>query len=149
LLQPLRLAEVADILKSKNPKYEFEIETNGTMIPPPSLDEAIKRYNVSPKLSNARLAAEARLRPDALRWFTDSPKATFKFVVSSPADQEEIEEFQQTYAVPSRRILVMPEARTQADLAQHRTWIFELCLKQGWRYSDRLHVAVYGDRRGV
>lgn len=149
LLQPLRLAEVADILLSKNPRYEFEIETNGTIIPPSSLDEAITRYNVSPKLSNARLSTEARLRPDALRWFVDSHKATFKFVVSSPEDPQEIQEFQQTYAVPSRRILLMPEARTQADLAKHRTWIFELCLKQGWRYSDRLHVAVYGDRRGV
>jgi len=149
LLQPLKLAEVAQLLLAKNSDYEFEVETNGTLLPPLSFDALIARYNVSPKLSNARLSAESRLRRESLLWFSKSSKSTFKFVVSSIQDEHEIESFQQTYQIEGRRILVMPEARTREDLEKNREWVFDLCMKRGWRYSDRFHVAIFGDRRGV
>lgn len=149
LLQQKKLTEVANLLWSRNPAYEFEVETNGTLVPEDSFDAIIHRYNVSPKLGNSRLTVDSRLCPDSLQWFAGSSKATFKFVVTSPDDEKEVLSIQEQYAIAGRRIIIMPEARSKESLEENRTWIFELCLKRGWRYSDRIHVAVYGDRRGV
>lgn len=73
----------------------------------------------------------------------------FKFVVSSPEDLIEIEE---KYIIPLQihhhRIYLMPEGVTNEDLSNTK-WIVEECIKRGWNYSDRLHVRIYGDKRGV
>ncbi len=84
-----------------------------------------------------------------LKWFAASPKATFKFVASGDGDADEITAFQKQFEVSSRRIFVMPEARTKEVLEQNRERVFQLCLQHGWRYSDRTHVAIFGERRGV
>lgn len=149
MLQQDQLAEVARILKSNNSSYEFEVETNGTVLPRPSFDDSVTRYNVSPKLSNSGMDRNDRLRPDVLAALVQSSKATFKFVCDSTADADEIAAFETEFQVPRRRILVMPEATDQITLEQRRMPIFELCRQRGWRYSDRLHVAIFGSRRGV
>ncbi len=149
LLQQQKLTEVASQLLVQNRAYEFEAETNGTIIPLAAFDAIIQRYNVSPKLANSRMNVESRLRSDAMQWFATCPKATFKFVVSDPSDEAEVAAIQDQYSIAGRRLLVMPEARTQHELEKNRGWIFELCVRRGWRYSDRLHVAVFGERRGV
>lgn len=149
LLQQAALGAVAKLLLEHRADYEFEVETNGTLAPPMEFDAVITRYNVSPKLANSRMDVESRFRVPALQWFADSPKATFKFVASSLEDAEEIAAFQKRFEVSSRRLFVMPEARTQDSLERNRERVFQICLQHGWRYSDRLHVAIFGDRRGV
>ena len=149
MLQQDELAEVARILRSKVSDYEFEVETNGTILPHAGFDELVSRYNVSPKLSNSGMSYSFRLFPDTMTALVRNPKATFKFVCSEAADADEIAAFQKDYHVPRRRILVMPEAIDQRSLEQRRLVVFELCKTRGWRYSDRLHVAIFGDRRGV
>lgn len=149
LLQQQKLTEVASKLLAQNSAYEFEAETNGTIIPLAAFDAIMHRYNVSPKLANSRMDIDSRLRSDAMLWFANCPKATFKFVVSDPSDEAEVAGIQEQYSIAGRRLLVMPEARTQHELEKNRGWIFELCVRRGWRYSDRLHVAVFGERRGV
>ena len=149
LLQQERLAEVARLLRSQHSDYEFEVETNGTVLPAAELDEVVTRYNVSPKLANSGMAIGSRWREPVLEWFVASSKATFKFVAAQPEDAAEILAFQQRFAVTPRRIFVMPEARTKQSLEQNREPVFGLCLQFGWRFSDRTHIAIFGERRGV
>ena len=149
MLQQDQLAKVALILSGENHEYEFEVETNGTVLPHPGFDEIVTRYNVSPKLSNALLPRSVRLIPDVIAALVQSPKATFKFVCNSVADAAEIATFQAEFLVTNRRILVMPEATDQQSLQEHREAVFELCRERGWRYTDRLHIAIFGNRRGV
>lgn len=149
LLQQAGLAEVARLLRADGQHYEFEVETNGTLIPMPLLDSQIDRYNVSPKLANSGLARGQRIRSEALAWFSASPKATFKFVVGEPGDADEIEAFSAEFEVVPRRIFVMPEARDPETLAARREFVFQLCMRKRWRYTDRIHVAIFGERRGV
>ncbi len=149
MLQQDQLTEVARILRAKDREYEFEVETNGTVLPHAEFDEMITRFNVSPKLSNSGMPQSSRLIPETLIAFVRNPKATFKFVCSEAADAEEIASFEKDYQVPRRRILVMPEAIDQLSLEKRRGAVFELCKARGWRYTDRLHVAIFGDRRGV
>ena len=43
----------------------------------------------------------------------------------------------------------MPEGLTQEQLKDRRVWLMELCTKQGYNYTERLHIIAYGDTRGV
>ena len=43
----------------------------------------------------------------------------------------------------------MPEGRTEKEIRDKQQWVVDTCLEKGWNYSDRLHVRVWGDKRGV
>ena len=149
MLQQPALTALARLLLETDPGCAFEVETNGTIAFQPEFDAIVTRYNVSPKLGNSGLPEEVRLAPDVLRQLAASPKATFKFVCADPADIAEIARFATAYAVPRPRILLMPEGVDEPTLQRRRGWLFEVCKQHGWRYTDRLQVTVFGDRRGV
>ena len=89
-----------------------------------------------------------RLVPEALRFFAASPKAWFKFVVATPADLAEIQDAR-PLRDPAERILLMPEGRTASRARPHRAVACGICRDLGFRFCDRLHIRLWGDRRGV
>ena len=149
LLQQDEFLEMIGIIRERQPEHQFEVETNGTQIPSPAFDEAVNQFNVSPKLSNALMPPSLRLNAEALAFFARSPKAWFKFVVAEPADLVEIKELCATYQLPRQRVLLMPEGRTCEELDRHAPWLAETCRDLGFRFSDRLHIRLWGDKRGV
>lgn len=73
----------------------------------------------------------------------------FKFVVSNKEDLEEINNlYIKKLHIHRQQIYLMPEGVSNEHL-NNAQWIVEECIKNGWNYSDRLHVRIYGDRRGV
>ena len=48
-----------------------------------------------------------------------------------------------------RPVVLMPEGLDTETLRERALWIVELCKANGWRYSPRLHVDIWGNRRGV
>ncbi|HET6409919.1 MAG TPA: hypothetical protein VFG14_18665 [Chthoniobacteraceae bacterium] len=149
LLQQAGIVEAMRVLRTASPRMTFEIETNGTLVPIPDLETFEPQYNVSPKLSNAEMRSEFCLVNDALRFFTASPRGTFKFVCSDEVDLAEVAALVRSRGLPRRRVLLSPEATTAEQLAAKRLWLFEACVRLGFRYSDRLHVALFNTRRGV
>ena len=149
LLQESAFLEMIGHIRERQPEHQFEVETNGTRIPSVDFHEAVNQFNVSPKLANAAMPAALRLNAAALRFFAASPKAWFKFVVAEPADLEEIEALLPAHALPRSRVLLMPEGRTCADLDRHAIWLAETCRDRGFRFCDRLHIRLWGDKRGV
>ncbi len=149
LLQQDDWLEVIGHLRGRDPDYLFEVETNGTRVPAPAFDAAIDQFNVSPKLGHAGMPENLRLVPEALAHFAASPKAWFKFVAARAADLQEIDELVERHALPAERILVMPEGRTAPELDRRALELVDACLERGWRFGDRLHVRLWGDRRGV
>ena len=149
LLQENDFCETIRLIRESMPDCIFEVETNATRLPCPALAEAVDQFNVSPKLSNALMAESLRVNDEALRYFAASTKTWFKFVVSSLTDLAEIKVLQTRYQIPAQRILLMPEGRTAADLDQTAPQLAELCRKLGFRFCDRLHIRLWGDRRGV
>ncbi len=142
--------------------FHVTIETAGTVAPPPGL--ACDLASISPKLANSTPSAESagagwaerheatRRRPDVLRaWLLAGFGYQLKFVASSPADLDEIAETVASVGlpVPSAKILVMPEARTLETMRERAGWLGEACKARGWRYAHRLHVELYGNRRGT
>ncbi len=149
LLQDKAWQEMIQCLMEKNPHYRFEVETNGTLIPSQALDEAVHQYNVSPKLENSGNKTSLRKNADALSFFAQSPKAWFKFVITKEDDLTEVEELITQHALPQNRILLMPEGRDEQSLQRRRLWLVDLCRDRNYRYSDRLHIQLWGSKRGV
>ena len=146
LLQEKGWIQIMKLLGGGN---HFEIETNGTLMPGGEFIELIDQFNVSPKLANSGVPEDDRRKPDILALLAETGKADFKFVVHSEADLEEVQSIVTGSAIPSNHVFLMPRASTPDSLAQNQGSISELALKCGFRYSDRLHLRLYGAKRGV
>ncbi len=149
MLQQPALVALIELLRSKSSDYRFEVETNGTLSPTPDFDAAIDQYNVSPKLENSATPRRLREKPAALRFFAASPKANFKFVIAEKSDLDEVMGLLKTYSIASEKVWLMPEGTSARMLAQRRKWLVEICKNHGFRYSDRLHVQIWGAKKGV
>ncbi len=149
LLQQEEFLAMTGGIREQVPDCTFEVETNATRVPTAAFADAVDQFNVSPKLANAGMPEGLRINPGALRFFATSPKAWFKFVVSSPADLTEIGMLQTRHQIPRERILLMPEGRTAGELDRTAPPLAELCRELGFRFCDRLHIRLWGDRRGV
>lgn len=127
---------------------QVEVETNGTIMPLEALSERVTAFNVSPKLSHSGLPESSRLKLSTLSHFATLSTASFKFVVSSPADLSEIESLVEQCHLPKERLLLMPEGRNERELQRSGVALADLCIKKGYRFSPRLHVHLWGDERG-
>jgi 7-carboxy-7-deazaguanine synthase len=150
------LAELCDGLKSRN--HHITIETAATIFKPVKMDLA----SLSPKLSNstptqreggrfARAHEEQRLNPEVIQQFIDgSPDFQLKFVVSGAADVAEVKELLKKLSGWScDDVLLMPEGIDRSTLDSRAQWISEICKQEGYRFCPRLHIMVYGNRRGT
>lgn len=149
LLQGPALARMVAAVKHAQPGFHVEIETNGSVAPAPALDALVDQYNVSPKLAHSGNPAELALVPERLTEWAAKPHAFFKFVVADPADLAEVAGLQATYGIPGERLFVMPEGTDSAILRARSKWLAEAALDAGWRFTDRLHIHLYGDTRGT
>jgi organic radical activating enzyme len=145
LLQAPALARMLVLLAD----MAIEVETNGTVAPPPALDALVHQYTVSPKLAHSGNPAELALIPERLRHWAAEPRAVFKFVIASPADVEEVLMLAKTHAIPRARIWLMAEGTDAAMLAARESWLAQLCLEHNLTLSKRLHIELYGDTRGT
>ena len=147
--EPLLQAPALARMLAHLPAMHVEIETNGTVAPHPALDPLVHQYNVSPKLAHSGNPAELALVPERLAAWAADPRAFFKFVVASPADVDEVLALQGSYAIPGERVFLMGEGTDSVTLRERERWLSDLCLRHGFRLSDRLHIHLYGDTRGT
>jgi 7-carboxy-7-deazaguanine synthase len=145
LLQAGALAEMLAHL----PDIAVEIETNGTVASPARLDVRVDQYNVSPKLAHSGNPADLALIPERLDAWAADPRAFLKFVIAAPEDVDEVLALQRRYRLKPERVFLMAEGTDSATLRARQAWLSELCLKHGFRMSDRLHIHLYGDTRGT
>lgn len=136
-------------LLKKLPDYSCEVESNGTRIPTQELDDRVTQYNISPKLAHSGMCKELRISEKALRFFAKNPKSWFKFVIDSKEDIREVLELIALYSIPSQKVLLMPQALDPTTLLHKRQWLAALCKKYHLRYSDRLHILLWGTCKGV
>jgi organic radical activating enzyme len=146
LLQAPALARMIAALPAGT---HIEIETNGTVAPPPALDALVHQYNVSPKLSHSGNPAELALLPERLAHWAAEPRAFFKFVVAEPADVDEVVALATTHAIPPERIFLMPEGRDGETLRARSGWLAQICSDREFNFTDRLHIHLFGDTRGT
>lgn len=143
-----RLKEVLEL--------HITIETAGTVFEPVVCD----LMSISPKLSNstpppdqaggwAEQHEKTRYRPDILRHLTGTYNHQLKFVIEKPEDTAEIPPLLEEIGADKRCVILMPEGTDAAVVAERGRWLVEICKREGYRYSPRLHIDLYGNRRGV
>ncbi len=149
LLHERELVELMAKLREDGEEWIFEIETNGTRMPEEAFLSAVDQMNVSPKLANSGIAEALRLKREVLAGLAGTGKAWFKFVVQEEEDIEEVLKMVDGAGVSMGRVILMNEGRTVVELDKRAAWLAERCRDLGVRFSDRLHVRLWGDRRGV
>lgn len=149
LLQQKAWVDLMQQLRNKDKGYWFEVETNGTLLPVEPFDALINQYNVSPKLENSNNPAKLREKPAVYSFFAQNPKAWFKFVVAEKTDLNEVLALIKKYHISAEKVYLMPEGTTSERLHEKQQWLVEQCKKYGFNYTDRLHIHIYGSKRGV
>jgi 7-carboxy-7-deazaguanine synthase len=139
LFEPL-----ADALLSR--RLNVEVETSGVR-PPPRLPGHVQ-WNVSVKLAGSGVPELRRVNPAAIRAFPPLD-SWWKFVVGGAADLAEVLQLAERFALPRGRILLQPEAVRREELIERAPWVVETCKRHGFRFSPRLHIMLWGPRRGV
>ncbi|BFP42050.1 7-carboxy-7-deazaguanine synthase QueE [Flavobacteriaceae bacterium GF1] len=149
LIQQFGLVKVMKVLREKPMDYHFEVETNGTIMPTREVDALIDQYNVSPKLKNSGIPESLRIKPEPLGFFSKSHKANFKFVVSDKGDIEEILTLMAIYGIDPNRIYLMSEGTSMDELSEKNNWLVDICKKYNFHFTHRLHIFIWGSKRGI
>ncbi len=132
------------------------IETAGTV----DVEVRCDLMSISPKLANStphdreggRWAAQherLRYQPEVLNRLIGRYAYQLKFVIADPADLEEVHRVVHEIGASKERVLLMPEGVDPAVLAGRGRWLVEICKQEGFRFSPRLHIELWGNRRGV
>ena len=144
LLQQLRLVPLLEGCSERG--WPVEIETNGTIVPDERLLDLVAGWNVSPKLANSGVPLDKRIRPNALDALCASGRAAFKFVVSEPADLDEVAGIVEAHGLEP--VWIMPEGTDPSAWLERARALSDPVLARGWNLTPRLHVLLWGDQRG-
>jgi 7-carboxy-7-deazaguanine synthase len=147
LLHQRVLAPLLERLKGAG--FFIEVETNGTVTPSPETAQLVDCFNVSPKISNSLIEESVRTRPDTLRAFVRLQKAWFKFVVRDLKDVDEVENMVSRFGIPRDQVVLMPEGIDEATILARSRWLADVCKERGFRLSMRLHILLFGNKRGT
>jgi 7-carboxy-7-deazaguanine synthase len=129
------------------------IETAGTVFAPVSCD----LMSISPKLANStpddarwgRQHERLRIQPQALAELMARYEYQLKFVIERPGDLDEVRSLVESLGADREHVILMPEGTDAERLRERGIWLAELCKSEGFRFSPRLHVDLWGNRRGV
>jgi 7-carboxy-7-deazaguanine synthase len=155
--EPMIAPEIVPLTEAlRQMRLHITVETAGTVYAPVECH----LMSISPKTSNstpfereggrwAALHDRLRIRIDALRRLIDNYEYQLKFVVAEEEDLIEINDLVRRLRANPQRVLLMPEGTDPEVLRERAQWIVELCKQQGYRYSPRLHIELWGNRRGV
>ncbi len=155
--EPMIAEGIVDLTRRlANLGLHLTIETAGTVTAPVACD----LMSISPKLANSiphtrdegRWAAQhdrLRYTPTVLRRLIQDHPYQLKYVVVSDEDLAEVLHINAEIRADPNHVLLMPEGVDAECLRVRSRWVAEVCKKLGFRYSPRLHVDLWGAKRGV
>src|ERR1019366_9248696 len=129
------------------------IETAGTVFAPVACD----LMSISPKLANStpddpRWSGQherLRIQPVVLVELMARYEYQLKFVIQRADDLDEVRLLVELLGADRERVILMPEGTDSDRLRERGVWLAELCKEEGFRFSPRLPVDLWGNRRGV
>jgi len=142
------LPELVAALKAAG--LRVEVETSGYLEPAPGLLLAVDQWNVSPKLASAGVAAEKQ--PRSLAWLRRAKEPYLKFVLHKPEEIAEVDAVLAAYGLedwPPERVVVSPGGKKREHMEKRLLPLAEAALARGFRFTPRLHVLLWSDKRGV
>jgi 7-carboxy-7-deazaguanine synthase len=154
--EPMLFSETVDLTRRlRDQGLHITIETAGTVYQPVACD----LMSISPKLANSTplereegkwAATHDRLRyqPGILKRLITEYDYQLKFVIAAPEDLTEARQVVTEIGGDSPRVVLMPEGVDTATLAERGRWLVEICKREGYRFSPRLHIDLWGAERG-
>jgi len=150
--EPMMAPQIGDLTRGlKDLGLHITIETAGTVY----ANVACDLMSISPKLANSTpsgswAAQHERLRyqPPILRRIMGEYEYQLKFVLCEPCDLAEIKRILNETAADPTRVVLMAEGTTAGAIRQRAPWIAEICKREGFLYSPRLHIDLWGNQRG-
>ena len=140
---------------SRRLRQHITIETAGTV----EAEVRCDLMSISPKLENSvprerdggRWAAQherLRYQPEVLRRLMARYPYQLKFVITQPDDLAEVRKMVAETGAANDHVILMPEGTDPSTLGERGRWLVEVCKNEGFRYSPRLHVDLWGNLRG-
>ena len=137
------------------PNLRIEIESNATVFP--EFDLSLFHWNLSPKLASSKQKTpqqdELRLKNlnHWVQFANQHPKnAIFKFVVQNSGDLDEIVLLQNEFKIPASQIYLMPEGQTpESQTGSLAEAVVQFVKTNQYNFTPRLHVLLWGNKRGV
>jgi 7-carboxy-7-deazaguanine synthase len=128
------------------------METAGTVFQPVACD----LMSISPKLANSTPEGswgpkheKLRIQRDVLLQLMEKYEYQLKFVIERQEDLDEVWRLVSDLKADATRVVLMPEGVTRDVLRERSIWLAEVAKQEGVRFSPRLHVELWGDKRGV
>jgi 7-carboxy-7-deazaguanine synthase len=129
------------------------METAGTVFAAVACD----LMSISPKLANSTPEdpqwkdrhERLRIQMPVLTALIKGYDYQLKFVIQAAEDLLEVRALVSALQADRERVILMPEGTDAAPLRERGQWLAEICKQEGFRYSPRLHVDLWGPRRGV
>jgi len=172
MMQAAALREFCRRVKTEL-NLHITIETNGTIY-----DDEVARWvdlvSLSPKLKSSdptlakvesagyhyggtfKLHGSKRININAIQQWIDASHRyqhdfQLKFVVGSMDDEQEIKDefLGQLNGYQSVDVMLMPLGGTTTELNKTTALAVEMSVRNGWRFSNRLHISLFGSRSGV
>lgn len=138
--------------------FHTTLETNGTK----NVEHLTGvLWSISPKLKSSTPVGtewearheKERINLDTLATLVATYDSYLKFVIMNKTDLDEVRDIVnwigERAPLPGDRVYLMPEGRTQVEIRERQLWVAEEAQRLGFKYSPRLHIDLYGDKRGV
>jgi len=108
-------------------------------------------FSLSIKLSNSGESYEKRVKKEVIaRYIENAKESFFKFTIDKDCAlsnaKEQIEDITRGKDI---EIYCMPVGSKREQIWHNDKAVFEFCIQNRYRYSDRLHIRVFDDTKGV
>jgi 7-carboxy-7-deazaguanine synthase len=151
--EPMIAAGLVDLSRQLRERgLHITVETAGTVF----TEVACDLMSISPKLSNSTPEGtfqahheKLRIQPGVLQRLMREYDYQLKFVIAREQDVEEARNVIANLDAPAEKVILMAEGVSAGILHERGLWLAELCKQYGYRFSPRLHVDLYGNKRGV
>ncbi len=138
---------------------KMHVETNGTILPTKPFEmalpngkkilrEAMERavieqfhWVVSPKMANAG----ELLDEQALLYWKTMDDCIFKFIIQTKSDIDAVDNLVQKWALPKEKVYLALEGNTVESQLNGK--LVDEIITQGYHFSPRLQVMLWGDKR--
>jgi 7-carboxy-7-deazaguanine synthase len=156
--EPLLAPDIEELTaRLKDGGAHITVESAATVFKPLTCD----LISLSPKLSNsvpwereggryAEMHDSRRINLPVIQKFVEQYDYQLKFVADQPRDFAEIEEILgELSGVDRARVLLMAQGTTPKEIDKRAAWLIRLCKRHGYGYTPRLHIELFGNRRGT
>ena len=156
--EPLLAPDIEELtLQLRQRGAHITIETAATIYKPLAGD----LISLSPKLANstpwkrskgefAAMHEKRRLNYPVMQQFIDGYDYQLKFVVDRKKDFDEVRAVvDRLQHVDAAKVMLMAQGIKQEELVRKAQWIVESCKQYGYSYTPRLHIQLFGNRRGT